>query len=108
LEATDITVDTIIINDHYMLMVAIALLFLVIAIGRWIQKGEGSLLLDVLVWVSWFTVGAMHLLASPTSTPFYSISLFFWGIGLIFFVLTWVDVFQLFNTKKSGKGVGPL
>ena len=64
-----------------------------------------GILLDALAWVCWFITVATHLLASPTSTPLYSISLLYWGIGLIFFVLMWVDIYQVFVTTKANKGV---
>ena len=95
-------IEEIIISDQHLVLVAISLLFTVITIYR------RTLLLDLLTTVCWWITGATHLLSSPTSTPLYSISIFYWGIGLVFFVLMWADVFQMLNLKKTSKGVGPL
>jgi hypothetical protein len=95
-------IDDIIINDHYLIVIAIALLFTILTVYR------RTVLLDLITAVLWFIAGATHLLASPTTTPFYSLSILWWGLGLIFFVLVWVDLFQIFNIKKKNDGVGPL
>lgn len=85
-----------------MIMLGLSVLFTMLAIYR------RTVLADLLAMISWFISGATHLLASPTSTPFYALSFLYWGFGLIFFVLMWADLFQLFNKLKSTKGVGPL
>ena len=95
-------VDALIINDQYLVMVAISILFTIITIYR------RTVLLDLLTTVCWWITAAVHLLASPTSTPLYSMSIFYWGIGLIFFVLVWADVIQIWNINKSNKGYGAL
>lgn len=95
-------IDDIIINDHYLIVIAIAILFSVLAIYR------RTVITDLIATVLWFIAGATHLLASPTTTPFYSISILWWGMGLIFFVLVWVDIFQIFTIKKKSSGVGPI
>lgn len=95
-------IEDIIINDHYLIVIAISILFTMLTIFR------RTVLLDTLTWVCWFIAGAMHLMASPSTTPFYIISILYWGFGLIFFVIMWVDLFQLFKNLESTKGVGPL
>lgn len=92
----------VLINDTHMVILGLSVLFTILAIYR------RTILSDLLAMVFWFITGITHLLASPTTTPLYSISFLYWGIGLIFFVLTWVDVFQQFNIRESSRGVGPV
>jgi len=96
------TIDSILIQDTYIIVIGISVLFSLLAIFR------RTVLTDLLATICWWVGGATHLLASPTSTPLYSISFLYWGFGLIFFALVWVDLLQLFDTRKSNKGVGPI
>jgi len=96
------TVDSILIQDTYIMVIGIAILFSLLAIFR------RTVLLDLLATICWWVGGGTHLLASPTSTPLYSVSFLYWGFGLVFFALVWVDLLQVFDYKKSNKGVGPL
>lgn len=91
-----------IINSHYTILIIISIMFTMLAIYR------RTVLADMLAWVLWFITGAVHLLASPTTTPLYSLSLLWWGFGLIFFVIMWADLFNLFSFKKKTSGVGPI
>jgi len=95
-------VEDLIINDQYLVLVAISILFTILTIFR------RTVLLEVITWVCWFVVAASHLLASPSTTPFYSLSILYWGLGLIFFVLMWYDIFQLFAEQKKNRGFGPI
>ena len=95
-------IEEIIINDTYLVIIAISLLFTILTIYR------RTPLLDLLTTISWWIGGAAYLVSSPTTTPLYSISFLYWGFGLIFFVLMWVDLFQLLNVNKLNKGVGAI
>ena len=85
-----------------MVVLGLSVLFTMLAIYR------RTIVADLLAMLSWFIAGGTHLLASPTTTPFYSLSILYWGFGLIFFVLMWADVIQLWNINKSNKGYGAL
>ena len=92
----------IIINDQNIVILGLASLFTLLTIAK------RSIVLEVLTWVSWFICGGVHLLASPTSTPLYSIAIFYWGLGLVFFVIMWSDLFSIFTNNKKTRGVGPI
>lgn len=96
------SVAEIIINDQFLVVIVLAILFSLLAIAR------RTVVMDALAWVCWFIVAGAHLMASPSSTPFYSFSFLFWGFGLIFFILMWADIWSVFQHLKSSKGVGPL
>lgn len=93
-------VEEILINDTYLVIIALSVLFTVITISR------RTPLLDLLTTICWWVGASAFLVASPTTTPLYSISFLYWGFGLIFFVLMWYDLIQIFNFKKLNKGVG--
>ena len=93
-------VEEIIINDTYLVVIAISILFTILTIYR------RTPLLDLLTTIYWWIGGTAYLVSSPTTTPLYSISFLYWGFGLIFFVLMWYDLLQLLNVMKQNKGVG--
>ena len=88
-------VEEIIISDHYMIVLGVTLLFSVFALVR------RTVVLCLLSTVCWWICGGIHLLASPTTTPLYSVSFLWFGIGWIFFVLVWAGIIQNFRMKKQ-------
>lgn len=95
-------VETIIINDQYIIMVGITLLFTVLALA-W-----RKITLTLLASMCWFISAATHLAASPATSPLFGLVWLYFGIGTIFLVAMFSQIFEYFNFKKKNRMEGPL
>jgi len=88
-------VEELIINDHYLVVLGISLFFTVFALVR------RTAVLDVIATICWWVSGAVHLVSSPSTSPLFSISYLWFALGIVFFILLWIDVWKLWDFKKS-------
>ena len=96
LEETKIAgVEELMILDTYLAVLAITLLFTILAIFR------RTAVLDGIAWICWWASAACHLLASPTTTPLYIISILWGGFGFIFLILMFKDVWKMYDFRKN-------
>jgi type VI protein secretion system component VasK len=88
-------IEEIIVNDHYLVVVGISLFFTVFALAR------RTAILDVIATICWWISGGVHLVSSPSTSPLFSLSYLWFALGIVFFVLLWVDIFKLWNFRKQ-------
>jgi hypothetical protein len=88
-------VEEIIISDQYLLVTGVGLFFTVFALVK------RTLALDAIATMFWWIVGGVHLVASPATSPLFSISFLWFGLGLIFLVLSFHDVWKFYSVKRE-------
>jgi hypothetical protein len=76
-------------------VVAISLFFTVFALVR------RTAVLDVIATICWWIAGGVHLVSSPSTSPLFSISYLWFALGVIFFLLLWVDIWKMWNFRKN-------
>ena len=85
------------VADQYMIMMAIALLFTVLALAL-----HEKLLLSGLAGLTWFMVSFMHMAVGDTTsilTP--NLGWLFFGLGIVFTVYTIYESMMLWTTDKT-------
>ena len=99
LEETELAgVEELIINDQYIVVLGITLLFTVLAIFR------RTPVLDAMAMIFWWATAGAHLVASPSTSPLFTISLLWMTLGFVFLILLFKDVWKMYDYRKS-KGV---
>jgi len=86
-------VDQIILADQYMILIGISLFFTALTIVK------RTVILELLATICWWISAAVHLIAAPSVLSI--LSWLWFGFGVVFFLLFWVDIFQLFVIRKD-------
>jgi len=86
-------IEEIILSDQYFMIIGISLFFTAVAMVR------RTVILELLATICWWISAAVHLIAAPSALSI--LSWLWFGFGIVFFLLFWVDVFQLFVTRKD-------
>jgi len=100
-------VEEIIINDQYMIMISISLLFTIFSIVLLHNTGFKfsleKIICNTLATLCWFISGIVHIAASPSTSPLFALAYLWFGIGIIFLLLMFVDVFSTLKYKREGE-----
>ncbi len=88
-------VDAIILADNYMIIIGISLFFTAVAMVR------RTIILELLATLCWWVSAIIHLIAAPSAL--YAISWLWLGFGIIFFLVFWFDIWQIFIVRKKQK-----
>jgi len=90
------------VADQYMIMMAISLLFTVLALAY-----NKNLLLGLLAGISWLISSIAHFSVGSQTSPLTSaLAYLFLGFGFIFIVNTMHNVFRGFKGKKQEERYG--
>ena len=88
-------IEEIIIADMYLATLAITVLFSVLAILR------RKVVLDAMAMIFWWISAGSHLVASPSTSPLFSISLLWMTLGFVFLILMFKDVWKMYDFHKN-------
>ena len=88
-------IEEIIVNDQYILVLSVTILSSVIAVVRMWQKG-GQISMTktaflVVSMIAWFISGAVHMAASPASSPLFPVAYLWYVFGVVFMLFLTVD-----------------
>ena len=104
-------IEEIIINDHYLLMVALALFFTALTVVSFWRAGWNpsatKYISETITFIIYFIAGAAHVAASPNTSPLFPLAYIYFFIGIAFLLLFIVDLIQawrIYEKKKWGDG----
>lgn len=93
-------IETVIINDHYMILIGITLLFTILGIVR------KKLLLSLITTMCWFIVAITYFTASPANSPLLPLAWLYFGLGITFLVVAFRQLFGMFDERKRRRMEG--
>lgn len=88
-------IEELINTDIYLAVIGISLFFTVFAIVR------RTAVLDAIATMCWWITGATSIVASPSTSPLFAISYLWFGLGTLFLILLFADIWKYFDIKKS-------
>jgi uncharacterized protein with PQ loop repeat len=98
----------IILNDHYLIVVSLSLFFSAISIAinvsGYKQNSENIFkygITSLISCICWFITGIIHVAVSPTTSPLFMLSYLYFGFGVVFAIVTIIDVMT--GIKESNK-----
>lgn len=104
-------IEEIIINDHYLIMVALSMFFTALTLVSFWRSGWNpsatKYISETLTIISFFISGAAHVAASPSTSPLFPLAYLYFACGIMFLLLYVIDLIQAWRiaeNKKWGEG----
>jgi hypothetical protein len=103
-------IEEIIINDHYLIMIATAFFFTALTfVSFWRVGWKPSItktISQVATFLSFMIAGAAHVAASPSTSPLFPLAYLWFGLGVMFLILLVVDSIKAWDTIQNNKWEG--
>ena len=100
-------VEEIIINDHYLIMVAIALFFTAMTLVSFSRSGWNpsvtKYISETATTITYFIAGAAHVAASPNTSPLFPLSYLYFAFAIMFLLVFIVDMIQAWRIYEKKK-----
>jgi hypothetical protein len=104
-------ITTLILSDQYLAILAVTIFFTFISIFGKFTDHKKALefgVLSMITFFLWLVCGIIHLAVSPTTSPIYIVAYLWFGIGVVFALLAYIDISAAISesheTKTGGYG----